>query len=372
MIRARKSVFVILSLLGLLAVTAYLYFQFSKLIMNLITANPGLVGPFFFVLPSALAITLVSVSAYKRSMLMGFVIYLGVFYLITDLVRVIARIFVYDTDFFSYLETSGFFALLPIMLALILCLYGYYNAKRIRPTHYSVHTGKLDGTLRIAMISDLHLGAGMKAADLHKLVAITNAQAPNMILLCGDIFEEKTDMPLALEAMRICRGFHAEQGVYYVPGNHEFKWLKQNNLTLRSLRDILAQGGVEMLCDETLFVDDRLYLVGRNDSAGKTRAPLESLLTSIDKTHPVVVMDHKPAGLHEVANLEVDLQLSGHTHAGQLFHVGRLGEWYGHSDLMYGRRDEGNYTAIVSSGAGTWGFPIRVGSPSEVVVVDLQ
>ena len=156
-----------------------------------------------------------------------------------------------------------------------------------------------------------------------------------------------------------------------MPGNHEYDAQKDGSLDLVSVFLNLEAAGITPLKDEAVNMGD-FYLIGRDDFDSFTRAPLKTLLEDVDQTLPVVVLDHEPMELAEPKNGGVDLQLSGHTHAGQLFPGGQLTEWFGIFEYSYGYHKTGNYQLIVSSGIGAWGFPLRIGSPTEIVLVTLK
>lgn len=163
---------------------------------------------------------------------------------------------------------------------------------------------------------------------------------------------------------------HAPLGVYASPGNHDYMG---GNLDM--LVESLNKSGIRMLADETLRVGNSFYVVGRNDASGsrysgEPRKDINELLAGVDKTLPIILLDHQPIELDKADASGADIQFSGHTHRGQLypnqFITGRIFE------LDWGYLKKGNLNAIVSSGIGTWGPPIRIGSRSEIVNVKVN
>jgi predicted MPP superfamily phosphohydrolase len=130
-----------------------------------------------------------------------------------------------------------------------------------------------------------------------------------------------------------------------------------------------------MLADEGLRVGDNFYVVGRNDASsarysGGSRKNINELLSGVDKSLPVILLDHQPLELGKSEAAGVDIEFSGHTHRGQLFPneyiTNRLFE------LDWGYLKKGNLNAFVSSGIGTWGPPVRIGSKSEIVNIKVN
>ena len=102
------------------------------------------------------------------------------------------------------------------------------------------------------------------------------------------------------------------------------------------------------------------------------RKTVKELTDPLNKKYPIILMDHRPFEIKKAKNVGVDLQLSGHTHANQLGPAGTLDELFLHlNEVVYGHKKDGNYNIIVTSGYGTWGMPVRVGSPCEIVNVSL-
>jgi len=128
------------------------------------------------------------------------------------------------------------------------------------------------------------------------------------------------------------------------------------------------------LVDDTVTLANGIQLVGRNDhSSGRGHQapkPLKELLTGIDPTKPIIVMNHQPFNLSEASDANVDLHLSGHTHDGQLWPVKYMTKAI--FELSWGLLKKGNTTFYVSSGYGTWGPPVRIGNRPEVVVFNVK
>ncbi len=249
---------------------------------------------------------------------------------------------------------------------------GAWNATRLRTVDLELRvpagTGGPDG-LTIVAASDLHLGRLVGPSRLAKVVERMNALEPDVVLFAGDVVDESVTEAIEAKLGGIMRGLRAPLGVYAVPGNHEFySGLDRNLACLRSC-------GVTVLQDEAREVEGAVVLVGRRDPSSlgiqEQRLSVKGILNAsgLASSLPVVVLDHQPIGLEEAAEAGVALQISGHTHDGQVFPIGLInGLIYEHN---YGLLRKGRTSFYVTSGAGTWGPPVRVGSRAEVVRVRL-
>ena len=169
------------------------------------------------------------------------------------------------------------------------------------------------------MASDIHLGTIMGSRRLETIVARINALEPDIVLLPGDIVDESVSIAEEEKMISVLRSIRAPLGVFSVPGNHEYFGGLAKNL------EYLVRGGVRVLQDEAVTVGGAFVLAGRKDPTalrfGESRKALPEILESagVDRTLPIILLDHQPLRLNEAEDAGVDLQLSGHTHAGQLF-----------------------------------------------------
>jgi hypothetical protein len=159
------------------------------------------------------------------------------------------------------------------------------------------------------------------------------------------------------------------EGNYAITGNHEY--IGDLGKTL----PYIESKGIRVLKDEVVSLGNGVQLVGRLDRSaiqgfGKGRASLDSLLDMTDKTRPVILLDHQPYGLSDLAGTPVDLQLSGHTHNGQMWPITYITSKM--FELSHGYGKFGNTHVIVSSGFGLWGPRMRLGTRPEIVVITLR
>lgn len=253
-----------------------------------------------------------------------------------------------------------------IIIACLVILFGWgtYNAYTPVVRHVEINIAKKGEPLRMVVASDFHIGLLFHKKHLQKFVDLANEQNPDLVLLVGDIIDNDPDPFIKEKMVEVLEQLKSTYGVYGVLGNHEY-YGGQIPLFV----DEIEKSGVHILMDETISIDHRYYLTGREDATNHNRLPLTSLKPENSEI-PWIVMNHTPDDLMEPSNLGVDLHLSGHTHRGQLFPNNYL------TNLLFevddGHKIKDTMHVLVSSGFGFWGPPMRIGSQSELWVVDLQ
>ena len=223
--------------------------------------------------------------------------------------------------------------------------------------------------LRIALVSDLHLGLQMGVGEMQDMVARINALSPDIVCIAGDLFDGSTKKVADLRAVeQALSNLQSRCGVYACLGNHDSGDTKDEMIAL------CERAGIVVLQDQIVQVEG-IAIAGRKDASpigerGASRLSLQQLLYTTDSNAPIVVLDHQPASVEEAAQNGVDLLLCGHTHRGQLFPLNAVT----HSlfPIDWGMLQTGKTTTIVSSGFGFWGPAMRVGSRAEIVQIDLQ
>lgn len=247
-------------------------------------------------------------------------------------------------------------------------LYGVVHADHPKHVTYDVQlTGyEASSEMNIVMISDLHLGAERSERRLQKIVEEINAVSPDLVLIAGDFFDSDYGAIRDPEkAAALLRTLQAPYGVYACLGNHDA------GATYPQMKRFLEDSQIRLLADEAVVIDGRIQLVGRLDGSpiggygGQRRKAIGEILLPEAASLPVVVLEHNPAqadGYRQGA----DLLLCGHTHKGQLFPGSLVTRKMYTVDHGYYRRDENSPHVIVTSGVGTWGPPMRVGTDSEI------
>jgi len=305
---------------------------------------------------------------------MAAMLYFTIIIVFIDIVRLIDRWFGFLPQGLkqnSYVVYYTGIAVLVLMGAIFIA--GTWNARNPKVSHYDLTVPKDGGKLQelhIVMVSDIHLGNIMHNGRLATMVDMINDLKPDLILFAGDTIDEDVEPFIKQNMADTFRQLKSNYGVFAVLGNHEYI----GGNVEEAIKN-LQEAGVRVLKDEWVKIEDSFYIIGRDDLSserfGKNkRKSLAELTGSIDKSMPLILLDHQPRNLNEAAKEGIDLQLSGHTHRGQLFPnqliTGRIYE----VDWGYLKKDDMH--VVVSSGFGTWGPPIRVGNRAEIVDITLH
>jgi predicted MPP superfamily phosphohydrolase len=217
--------------------------------------------------------------------------------------------------------------------------------------------------MRIALVSDLHLGSISTGEFCRAVVDMVNAQQPDLVLLIGDL-TDGTVVQLG-EDLRPLANLRAAEGVFFVTGNHEFYFDPDGWL------DFLPQLGISVLANQGVPVRG-LWLAGVHDIAGRPsgRGPdMDSALTGRTADQPVIMMSHSPNLVYDAVDRQVDLLVSGHTHGGQFYPAA----WIigATTPVLSGLASFGSTQAFVTNGAGFWGPIARLGAPSDITIATL-
>lgn len=259
---------------------------------------------------------------------------------------------------------------LSIVIAIL--IYGGWNAQNPIVKNYDLTIDKQAGTLQnlhIAMVSDIHYGAIIEDKRVNKLVGMINELNPDIILIAGDITDGATTSEESRRLTEQLKKLSSKFGTFVVPGNHDRGLRSEDNELFR----YFIEAGIHVLKDSQVMIQDNFYVVGRDDAGRQNqqrRKRLEDITTGMDRSLPIFLLDHQPVDLENAQINGVDLQVSGHTHVGQIFPANLVtGRLY---ELDWGLVKKSNYHLIVSSGFGTWGPPLRIGNNPEVVSINVS
>lgn len=280
-----------------------------------------------------------------------------------------------------------------LVLAVVYLAVGYVQANNVWQKDYTVTTDKAVGTLRVALIADSHVGTTFDGEGLAPHIEEINKQDPDIVVVTGDFVDEDTSRDDMVAACRSLGQATPKFGTYFVFGNHD-KGLYSNGERGYTGDDLVAElekNGVTVLQDETVLIDGRFYLVGRQDASeardfGGSRASIAELAGALDRSKYSIVLDHQPRDYDAEAAAGVDLVLSGHTHGGQMFPLMLFMRWFhigddnvyglesSHlgDDNVYGFENHDRTDFIVTSGISDWAIQFKTGCRSEYVIVDIQ
>lgn len=265
--------------------------------------------------------------------------------------------------------------------------YGMFHVGNIKTSVYNVSVDKTCAAgknLKIVLVADMHMGYSIGEKQIAKMAEKINAQNPDLVCIAGDIFDNDYSAlqnPEQLES--IYRSIKSKYGVYACYGNHDVEEDLVGGFTVPSkdptyneddMYQFLKNANIKLLEDKTQLVADAFYVVGRRDytkpgTTDGTRASVEALMNGLDQSKPVFVLDHQPKDLQEMADAGVDIDLSGHTHNGQIFPGNLIIELFWENACGYLKKDKMH--SVVTSGVGVWGPAMRVGTDSEIAVVNV-
>jgi uncharacterized protein len=268
-------------------------------------------------------------------------------------------------------RTKDVVATVVTAIVVIAVFLGHLNAirPRIRTLNLSVgkKSSKVD-SFTIVAVSDIHLGTIIGKSRLQRIVALINSLDADLVLLPGDVFDEDIGPVIKENLGETLRTIRSKHGVAAITGNHEY--IGGAEAACRYLGD----HGIRVLRDDSFTIDGVCTVVGREDLSsrqfgGKQRKTLDKLMNTIDGRLPVILLDHQPFNLDDAEKHSVDLQLSGHTHHGQLWPFNYISQKI--FEVSWGYKKKGNTHIYVSCGVGTWGPPVRIGNTPEIVNVRL-
>lgn len=256
---------------------------------------------------------------------------------------------------------------------------GWMQAYQVWETDYAFVTQKEVGTLRIVQICDSHVGTTFDGDGFAKAIAPIDALEPDVVVVTGDFVDDDTTKENMIRSCEALGALHTKYGVYFVFGNHDkgYYAASHRGYTGDDLIAELEKNGVTVLQDESVLIDGRFYLIGRQDRSeenerGNGRASMAELVSGLDTDKYMVVLDHQPCDYDAQAESGVDLVLSGHTHGGQLIPLDLLNPLLSENDRVYGTETRGSSNFIVSSGISDWAIRFKTGCRSEYVVIDIE
>ncbi len=313
------------------------------------------------------------VITYIGSFWLAILWYLFVFVLAISFVSITNQWFSYipNTWLNTYLSGKNlFFGVTTITILLVMA--GHINAITPRIVKIDININKqglIKKNIKVALVTDIHMGHIIGNHRVIKLVKLINAQKPDIVLFGGDLVDHNP-----LPVIKSNMGKHFEKlnpplGKFAVTGNHEF--IGKPDISIK----YLSQFGIQYIRDTVIEINNVLVLIGRDDKdkkrfTNKARKPINQLVKGIDKTKPIILLDHQPVEFDLVAKSGVDLMLSGHTHKGQFWPFGLITKRV--YELDWGLMKKGNTHFYVSSGYGTWGPPVRIGNRPEIVIFNLK
>lgn len=252
------------------------------------------------------------------------------------------------------------------LLAFAYSLYGVWNAFNPVVKNIDVKIKNLPQEWqgkKIVQLSDIHLGHINRVEFLSRIVGQTNDVKPDLIVITGDLFDGM-DGDLSVFSGELNK---LAAPAYFVTGNHEIY------LGLDKTDSALSKTKIKILNDEMVELDG-LQLIGASYPAMGEKKDIKQFISSLknfNQQAPNILLYHTPYQADLIKDSGVDLQLSGHTHNGQIFPINLISRLI-YGKFVYGLNKLGNFTVYTSAGAGTWGPPMRTESKSEITVINLK
>ena len=272
--------------------------------------------------------------------------------------------------------------LIPLVGSLLIVTLGFFNMNTVHRTEYDLTTEKNISDYKIAFVSDLHFGVSMDLNKLHEYCSAISSEQPDIVLLGGDIVDESTPKDDVEPVFTALGGINSKYGVYFVYGNHDrSNYARVRSFSDEELESIITGSGITVLDGRSQKVSEDIVVAGREDigishsnpnASGEPRVPTAELLSGYSDDDYKIVLDHQPIEFSENIGAGTDLQLSGHTHNGQIWPFGWLIGPISGNVLEYGIKNIDGFTAITSSGIAGWGYNIRTEGICEYVIVNLS
>jgi predicted MPP superfamily phosphohydrolase len=306
------------------------------------------------------------------SVWMAVFIYMFLLLAISDLVKIV----LYFTGK-RYANINLYTVGISILLCVMIIIFGVFHARSIKTVNYSM-TVKGSGTdIKIALVSDLHIGQTVGESWVGNIAEKVNALQPDIIFIAGDIFDGNLDIiKNTQEVILKLKAFNAPLGVYAVLGNHDVDRQGFRNGSANRIARILKEADITLLQDEVHEIRTGLFLAGRKDARpigmnAERKTALE-LISGIEGT--IIVLDHQPVQFEQIQRAGADIVFSGHTHNGQVFPGNLITKriFKKAGSVSYGYWQGKTMQGVVTSGAGVWGPPLRVGTNSEIAVINLK
>ena len=352
------------------------YFRGSKLLIAL-SAIYLLISPlsipaaFFSPRGTLLRRILSNIGNYWMGFNLHFVLAMGVCFLIRLIVKLIKK------DKYNLRLAQKITNVAVVSFTILMSVYGIVNAQNLKVTTYDVTVDKSSkqDELNVVLIADLHLGYSVGVKQMERMVNKINELQPDVVVVAGDIFDnEFSAIYNPVRLAEILRGINSKYGVYAVYGNHDIEedilcgfTFSDDDVTqvtsIKEMDDFIENCGFTFLYDEAILINDDFYIYGRPDEerpnfGNDSRLEAEKITEGLDLSKLIICVDHEPHDQKKLSAAGVDVDLNGHTHAGQ--------------DIAYGYKNFDGMHNIVTSGVGLFGPNMRTFTKAEIAQVKIH
>lgn len=293
---------------------------------------------------------------FTSTLWLGILTYLFIFNLVNWLLVYGFKVFHFNANFkIIHLVFLGF-----TVIVTILGVINYYNIRNTKITVEIENLPKSWENKKVILVSDIHVGSFRNEAFVKNIVTKINNKNADIVIICGDLFDgTKLDVDkISAELSKL----HANEKIYFVFGNHDL-YSKTEDVYA-----ILNKTNFHIL-DNASIIHDSVEIVGINHKSLHDASVFSALKSEYKKNYPIIFLSHEPVrNIQQLIDLEIDLQLSGHTHGGQFAPFNFITtSMYG--EMNYGLHDFGEFKSFTSSGLGAWGPAFRIFSRSEIVEI---
>lgn len=257
-------------------------------------------------------------------------------------------------------------SVIVLLSSYVLVTVGFINMNHLHTTSYETVIDKkgMPEDLNVVFLSDTHAGAGNWDSLYTQLEEQLTAADPDLLIIGGDVFDETTCEEDIEKLTDVIASIHPTYGIYYVLGNHD-------DPEDEDALEAMAAAGAILCSDEKIVIEDTIQILFRSDDGMEERPSVEELFEQcdVDQELPVVVVQHRPTQLRDLAEHGADLVLAGHTHG---VNIPMYLTVCHQADLVYGMKRFDSMTAIVTSGVSGWGFHYKFPAINELVSLRIQ
>ena len=364
------------------------YFRGSKLLIAL-SAIYLLISPlsipaaFFSPRGTLLRRILSNIGNYWMGFNLHFVLAMGICFLIRLIVKLIKK------DKYNLRLAQKITNVAVVSFTILMSVYGIVNAQNLKVTTYDVTVDKSSkqDELNVVLIADLHLGYSVGVKQMERMVNKINELQPDVVVVAGDIFDnEFSAIYNPVRLAEILRGINSKSAVSAVYGNHDIQedilcgfTFSDDDVTqvtsIKEMDDFIENCGFTFLYDEAILINDDFYIYGRPDEerpnfGNDSRLEAEKITEGLDLSKLIICVDHEPHDQKKLSAAGVDVDLNGHTHAGQLFPGNIIINFFW--DIAYGYKNFDGMHNIVTSGVGLFGPNMRTFTKAEIAQVKIH
>jgi len=305
----------------------------------------------------------------------AFMLYFFLFIIFIDFSRLLNHFFgIYPSFITANYQAAKFITFLSVLfISGMVITAGYINTRNIKINYVEIEIPKKSSKLKelnLVLVADFHLTPVNDGKLLKEIVEKINFLNADIVLMPGDVLDDDVAILKKRNIAGELSNIKSKYGVFASNGNHEFI------IGVEEADKYLHELNINVLRDSAVLIDNSFYVLGREDRSkrnftGEERKTLAGILKDVNRNHPVIIIDHTPLGLNEIVNENIELQLSGHTHHGQIFPLNLITANIVY-EVSWGYLRKGYTQFYVTCGVGTWGPPVRLGSDSEIVSMKIK